>query len=133
MESRKIGSGFGKLFEVSMEKKSMTTRVENTQRPKRLAVATMLVGIASLLVAFLLLTDRAEMPMVHIQPYTIILLVLGLLLVLATLVVGVLALVQTIKSKSPYLWMAAAGLVLGLLASVVIVMAAIVVSFKLPW
>jgi len=116
-----------------MENKSKTTWVENTHRPKRLAVTALLVGIASLLVAFLLLTDRAEMPMVPIQPYTIILLVPGILLVLATLTVGILALVQTIKAKSPYLWMAAAGLVLGLLGSVVIVMAAIVVFFKLPW
>ena len=116
-----------------MENKSTTTRVENTQRPKRLAVTALFVGIASLLDAFLLLTDRAEMPMVPIQPYTVILLVPGILLVLASLTVCVLALIQTIKAKSPYVWMAAAGLVLGLLGSVVIVMASIVVSSKLPW
>lgn len=114
-----------------METNNKATMVKNTQRPKWLAVTAMLVGIASLLVAFLLLTDRAEMPMVPIQPYTIILLVLGLLLVFATLVVGALALVKTIKAKSPYLWMAVMGLVLGLLGSVVIVISAIVVSSKL--
>lgn len=116
-----------------MEKKRETIRVENTQGHKRPAVFALLVGIASIVVAFLLLTDRAEKPMAPIQPYTIILLVLGFLLVLANLGVGVLALVQTIKAKSPYVWMAAAGLLLGLLGSVVIIMAAIVVSTKLLW
>ena len=107
------------------------SKVENTQSLKRLGVTALLVGIASLLVAFLLPTDRAEIPMTPIQPYTIMLLVLGFLLIIATLVVGVLALVKTIKAKSPYLWIAVIGLVLGLLGSVVIVMAAIVVSSKL--
>lgn len=114
-----------------MEKKGKTTGVEKSKRPQRLAVAAMLVGLGTFLVAALLLTDRLEMPMTPVQPYTIVLLVLGILLILATLFVGVLALVATIRAKSPYLWMAAAGLLVGLLGSVAIVMAAIVVSFKL--
>lgn len=114
-----------------MEKKGKTTRIEKGNRPVRLAIAALLVGIATFLVAVLLLTDRAEMPMVPVQPYTIVLLVLGILLIIATLVVGVLALVATIRAKSSYLWMAAAGLLVGLLSSVFIVLAAIVVSFKI--
>jgi membrane-associated HD superfamily phosphohydrolase len=113
------------------EKKTKNSKMEKSNRPQRLALAGMLVGIATLIIAFLLLTDRAEVPMAPIQTYTIVLLVLGALLVIATLVVGVLAIVATIRAKSPYLWMAVAGLVVGLVSSVFIILAAVVVWSKL--
>ena len=114
-----------------MAKTEMKSEMNNDKRPQNLAVAALLVGIGSLLVAVLLLFDRAEMPMVPIQPYTVVLLVLGLLLFLATVIVGVLALVRTIRAKSPFLWLAAGGLVVGLVGSAITAMAALVVSSKL--